>query len=58
LENRGVKFDYPAKLKVPNEVAPEWQAGQILGYTVHLNDSKGNPTASFDISFSPTPPSQ
>jgi len=54
--NRGVNFNYPGNLVVPYEIAPEWQMDETLGYTVYLNDSNGNPTAYFDIAFTPTPP--
>jgi len=56
LANRGVNFNYPGNLVVPYEIAPEWQMDETLGYTVYLNDSNGNPTAYFDIAFTPTPP--
>ncbi len=54
--NRGVNFNYPGNLFVPYEYAPEWEMGETLGYTVYLHDSNGNPTAYFDIAFTPTPP--
>jgi len=58
LANRGINFNYPSHLVVPNEQASEWQIGDTLGYTVYLKDGNGNPTAYFEIGFTPTSPPQ